>query len=421
MVALASLLIAPAAAKGAGLGSFTPTGSMGATRSYAAAAPLADGRVLIAGGFDDSNDLSSAEIFNPATGTFVSTGVAGMAMAREFAAAAPLRDGRVLVAGGFNVSALQSAEIFNPGTGSFSTATMTTKREGAVAALLPNGDVLVAGGFDGSSDLKTTEVYEPANGMFSPLNSSHDLGTPRQGAAAATLLDGRVLVAGGAHGSYLSSAEIYDPAAGSFSPTGSMTTPRAAAAAATLPDGRVLIAGGFDGSNDLSSAEIFNPATGTFSAAGVSAMSTARKGAAAAPLPDGRVLVMGGRREPVALSSAEIYGAANTFTFSVRGKSLVLNVQASGKATVSDAGAPLRATDAKRRRKKSRLLLSPSSASGDPPTISVPLSLTRLARGTLKKKGKVVIATRITFAPQGGVPGTQRATLTISGKKRKKK
>ncbi|MGA9633949.1 MAG: kelch repeat-containing protein, partial [Solirubrobacterales bacterium] len=51
-------------------GSFSPTGSMGVKRQVPAAAPLLDGRVLVAGGIDAVNNLQSGEIFNPATATF---------------------------------------------------------------------------------------------------------------------------------------------------------------------------------------------------------------------------------------------------------------------------------------------------------------------------------------------------------------
>jgi len=80
---------------------------------------------------------------------------------------------------------------------------------------------------------------------------------------------------------------------GSFSPTGSMGTQRFAPVAASLPDGRVLVAGGYNGSY-LPSAEAFNASTNSFSSAGIGAMGTGRRGALAAPLPHGRVLVAGG-------------------------------------------------------------------------------------------------------------------------------
>ena len=72
-------------------------------------------------------------------------------------------------------------------------------------------------------------------------------------------------------------------------------------------------------------------------------MGTARTGAVAAPLPDGRVLVAGGQDAASYLQSAEIFAATNTFSFFVKGRKLIVSVQASGKVSVSDAASPLSA------------------------------------------------------------------------------
>jgi Kelch motif len=55
-----------------------------------------------------------------------------------------------------------------------------------------------------------------------------------------------------------------------------MSSPRAGLSATTLLDGKVLIAGGNNGTADLASAEIYDPAVGTFSGTG----SLARRAAA---------------------------------------------------------------------------------------------------------------------------------------------
>ena len=103
-------------------GTFNATGSMSVVRTQHAAALLNDGRVLISGGTDGSVTLASAEIFDPATGQFSSTG--SMLVARRWHTATTLETGQVLVTGGELIDAgvavpLSSAELYEPDSGSF--------------------------------------------------------------------------------------------------------------------------------------------------------------------------------------------------------------------------------------------------------------------------------------------------------------
>jgi hypothetical protein len=158
-------------------GGFIPTGPMTTPREYVNATPLPDGRVLFAGGIGGAggyDPLSSAELYDPtadaypATGTFTPTG--SMPSPRFDATATLLADGRVLIAGG-NVgvghtsggNTVSSAELYDPATGTFApTAPMTTARYGAMAVQLPDGRVLIAGGaVDGKGALASAELYQP--------------------------------------------------------------------------------------------------------------------------------------------------------------------------------------------------------------------------------------------------------------------
>jgi hypothetical protein len=68
--------------------------------------------VLIAGGLDNTlNLVASAELYDPAAGTFAATG--SMAAAREFHTATLLSNGMVLIAGGLGTSGyLAGAELY---------------------------------------------------------------------------------------------------------------------------------------------------------------------------------------------------------------------------------------------------------------------------------------------------------------------
>src|SRR6202008_3538019 len=143
---------------------------------------------------------NSAELFDPGSGTWSLTG--NLKVARLYHFSTLLPNGKVLVAGGYdNGFYLTSAELYDPTTGTWSiTGNLSTARSGS-ATLLPNGKVLVAGGETSASfldffSLNSAELYDPATGTWSftgSLNPSRLLHT-------ATLFpNGKVLVAGGNH------------------------------------------------------------------------------------------------------------------------------------------------------------------------------------------------------------------------------
>jgi len=202
-----------------------------------------------------------------------------------------LGDGRVLVAGGSNTGGdLVSAELFDPASGSFApTGNMSSPRPELTATLLENGSaltngrVLVTGG-QGA----TVELFDATSGTFTPTGS---MATPRRAHTATLLSSGKVLVIGGIGPSdVLATAELFDPPSGTFVPTGSLHIARAAHTATLLKDGRVLVTGGFDSNlNSLMSAELFDPSNGTFTVTGN--LGIARKVHTATSLSTGKVLI----------------------------------------------------------------------------------------------------------------------------------
>ena len=201
-----------------------------------------------------TNYLATAELYDPATGTFTATANAPVA-SRATHTATLLGNGKVLIAGGFKTSNLASAELYDSVAGTFtSTGSMGVPRASLTATLLTNGKVLMVGGASSA----ITELYDPASGAFS---ATGNLVVVRDHLHAAALLStGQVLISGGvgigSPAPLLASVEVYDPATGTFAATGSMTTGREAHTATTLLNGKVLLAGGA-GAGYLASAELY--------------------------------------------------------------------------------------------------------------------------------------------------------------------
>jgi hypothetical protein len=287
-------------------GTFTSTGSLNNARIYHTATLLNNGKVLIVGGSDNNgNILAGAELYNPATGTFTPTG--SLSTARELHTAT-LKNGMVLIAGGTdnNRNILASAELYNPTTGTFTpTGSLNTTRIYHTATMLNNGMVLIAGGYDNSGDiLASAELYNAATGTFTPTLS---LSTARYKHRATLLNNGMVLIAGGqgSDSNACASAELYNPATGTFTPNGGLNTARELHTAMLLNNGMDLIAGGYGPSGYLTSAELNNSATGTFAPTG--SLNAARYLHTATRLNNGMGLIAGGYNSSGYLASAELY------------------------------------------------------------------------------------------------------------------
>ena len=296
-------------------GTFSSTGAMTIRRLWHTATLLANGKVLVAGGSDDlgalstvdnSRDLATAELFDPATGTFAQTGT--MSEVRSEHTATLLANGKVLVVGG---AADNVAELFDPATGTFTPTPgelITGGRWGCTATLLNDGTVLIVGGRDDENvwdafSLNGAELFNPGTGTFT---ASGAMAAPRYDHAASLLQNGKVLITGGLNGQPLPSAELFDPATGSFLAIGDMSTLRARHTTTLLDDGIVLVAGGFnDDAGSIASAEVFDPTTNTFALAG--AMGAARSYHTATQLNNGLVLITGGVSSTTVASSAELY------------------------------------------------------------------------------------------------------------------
>jgi len=203
-----------------GLGTFSLlSGGLSTARTGATATLFNTGtawRVLIAGGQNAGGALNSTEVYDPQGRTFTASG-GSLSVGRAGHTATLLGNGTILMAGG---SGQASAELYNPLSGTaVSTGSLTTDRTGHTATLLPDGNVLMAGGTSSGAAVNSTEIYNPAAGAFTAVGGV--LGTARTGASATLLDSALVLVVGGKNGASggLGSGEVYTP---SFDPLGTV-------------------------------------------------------------------------------------------------------------------------------------------------------------------------------------------------------
>ena len=222
-------------------GQWTVTGSMNTTGGGLLTL-LQNGQVL----------LTAADVELYSSSTRMWTVTANLSTARYAYTQTLLPNGKVLAAGGQEKSCvtgpcpdLSSADLYDPSTGSWTpTSSMNTARSGHTATLLSNGLVLVAGGYNGTGALGSAELYNAATGQWTATGS---MNTARGGQYAMLLANGQPLVFFGSNSgiALVTSTELYDPATGNWTVNGNTgATSQAGFSVTPLDTGKVLIAGG---------------------------------------------------------------------------------------------------------------------------------------------------------------------------------
>ena len=230
-------------------GRWESAGSMAIGRLAPRAVRLGDGSVLVIGNEEPyascvRADSVKSEVWKPRTGDW-SAGPSLNKPRADFVVV-PVGGGGALVAGGVNAGhptedenqsdhqSFSSTYVFDAGRASAGwtrSGLLGRARTSPIAATLPDGRVLVTGGYYlsgselGSTAAMALVVYRPDAGGSSATNP------PKADVEPPTLVP------------TLATSELFDPATGSWSATGAMRYARVDAPAATLSDGRVLVAG----------------------------------------------------------------------------------------------------------------------------------------------------------------------------------
>jgi hypothetical protein len=270
--------------------SWIEAGRLLPSRFIESATEVEGGHVLLIG--IEPSGRSRVELWNPPAMKAVPTGQLGAP--RPGHAATNIGKGRVLVSGGWIHDAGRfagvhaSTEIWDAATKRWSPgAPMKQSRHHHQATRLLDGRVLLSGGADDGPDL---EVWDPKSDAWTAIDAR---GVAPKLHTATRLGDGSVLLVGGATPERFGPVHLFDPKTMRLHALERLSTARAGHAATLLGDGRVLVTGGADSSGALfDTAELFDPTAGAWSPAGTLVAPRSRH--TATPLDDGRLLLAGG-------------------------------------------------------------------------------------------------------------------------------
>jgi hypothetical protein len=266
-------------------------------------AALADGRILVVGGYGGSSTeigIANAEIFDPSTNTW--TIVPKMAYQRWYPGATPLSDGRILVTAGWQTTNHSNAgipEIYDPTSNTWTELASANNPFETYPFLFMLGDgrVIHVGGSEYATD---TDILNVNSQTWTVVDARIF-----DGGSATMYLPGLIMKAGSASDSQetgLSSNTTFVLDSTQPSPawvqTPSMAYPRSFMNLTELPNGTVLATGGETDKNGgnianaVYAAELWSPATMTWTT--MASMHTPREyHSTALLLPDGRVLQSG--------------------------------------------------------------------------------------------------------------------------------
>lgn len=212
---------------------------------------LADGRVLVCGGYSGHTRTAATktcEVFDPATNKWTQTGE--MSVSRVGHAMVLLASGKVFVFGGTkdgtDAQVVAAGETWDPATDTWTPASTTGQppaRTRHAMALGHTGLVYVNGGIDASSTyLATTFVYDATGDTWTAKASMADI---RASHTLSLLSDNTLIAVAGEYAAACwDKTEIYDPGANTWANGGPIQSARQAHRAVVLDNTNLLITGG---------------------------------------------------------------------------------------------------------------------------------------------------------------------------------
>ena len=266
-------------------------------------AVMADGRVLLVGGYGQSSStigIANAEIFDPSTNSW--TAVPPMGFRRWYPTATTLSDGRILVTAGWQTTNHTNAgipEIYDPVSNQWTQLTNANNPFETYPFMfqLSDGRIIHTGGTEFATN---TDALDISAQTWTVLDSQIV-----DGGSATMYSPGKILKSGSAADSQSLgpssntsfTLDTTQPSA-TWQQVPSMAYPRSFLNLTTLPDGTVLATGGETDrnggniANAVYAAELWSPQTQTWTT--MAAMHTPREyHSTALLLPDGRVLQSG--------------------------------------------------------------------------------------------------------------------------------
>jgi hypothetical protein len=227
-----------------------------------ASAALSGGRFVLLGGLDSADTSSDGIELAGLRGLL--PGSATLPLAQHDAQGAAL-DGRVYAFGGGSASELDHIISFDPASHAVQTVGTLPRAQSDVAVTESGGTAYVAGGYDGTSWLNTIIAWRPGS---TPRVVGHLPVGLRY--AAASAVDGQILIIGGSTPSAASAAiYAFDPRTGRVREIGRLPHPVTHSGAATLGS-TVYLVGGRGDSLDAQTAAVWaiDPRTGAVRVAG---------------------------------------------------------------------------------------------------------------------------------------------------------
>ncbi|RYU76403.1 kelch repeat-containing protein [Hymenobacter persicinus] len=214
---------------------------------------------------------------------------ASLAQARGQHAAAAL-NGKIYVWGGYSASEISSLEIYNPATNTWSAgAPLPQALRGHAHAVGNNGLLYSFSGVSGSDKVSSSYSYNPATNVWTTLAP---IPVAVWEARATTGTDGRIYVLGGENNLY--GNQIYNPTANTWTTGAPLPITTLGAAVVTDGSGRIhLIGGATNGYTAGTTHYVYNPVTDTWATA--AALPTAIAQAGCTLGSDGKIYVIGGK------------------------------------------------------------------------------------------------------------------------------